>query len=107
VLAPSSRRIFATWDLPGAAGRAGWLEAVVPVSPVDRGMSTPAPLQPTGLLFSATGSPAPPPLRRAAKERPRPPGLKFKLLIKRVGKRGENTQSTLFFLPLFISFFFF
>lgn len=33
------------------------LEAVVLVRPADRGMSMPAPLQLTGLLFSATGSP--------------------------------------------------
>lgn len=44
---------------PGISPRqlAERLEAVVPVRTADRGMSTPAPLQPTGLLFSATGSP--------------------------------------------------
>ncbi|GAA6228551.1 uncharacterized [Lates japonicus] len=39
------------------AGRPGWLEAVVLVCPADGGMSTPAPLQSVGLLFSATGFP--------------------------------------------------
>ncbi|MEQ2302898.1 hypothetical protein AMECASPLE_011377 [Ameca splendens] len=98
-----SRRIFATWDLPQAAGQAqpaGWLEAVVPVSLVDGSMSMPAPLQPASLLFCATGSTAPPPLTRAGTERPRPLGLKLKLLVKRVGKGNHSNNQT----PLIIYF---
>lgn len=94
MLAPC-RTIFPTWDLPEAAGRAG---GSVPVGLVGGRMSTPAPLQLTGLLFWATGSPTPPSLSRAGTERPRPPGLKLKPLIKskktktELGERGENTS---------------
>lgn len=93
MLPPHSRRIFATWDVPEAAVWLAWLEAVVPVRPADRGMSTPAPLQPTGLFILCDRFPAPPPLSRIGTEGPRPPGLKSKLLVKRVGTGRENTHS--------------
>lgn len=91
ILARCSRRIFATWEISprqladrlAGGGRSCSCTA-------NRGMSTPAPLQPTGLLFSATGFPAPPPLRRVGTERPWPPGLKFKLLVKKSWKRERK-----------------
>ncbi|KAI4809123.1 hypothetical protein KUCAC02_018034 [Chaenocephalus aceratus] len=69
---------------PGISpGQLSRLEAVVPVCPAFRGLSTPAPLQPTGLLFPATGSP--PHLLSVGLERRGHDlrGLKLELLVKK------------------------
>lgn len=101
MLAPRSREIFATWD-PPTRQLACRLEAVIAVCPADRSMSVPAPLQLTGFLFSATGS-LPHLLSEGLERRGRDlQGLKFKLLIKRVGMRRENTHPDIHFFCVYL-----
>lgn len=99
MLAPRIRQIFATWDPLPPRQLDCRLEAVIAVCPADRSMRVPAPLQLTGFLFCATGS-LPHLLSEGLEQRGRDlQGLKFKLLIKRVGTRRENTHSDVHFFP--------
>lgn len=86
----SGRRIFVTWELPKAAGRLGRLGG---------GPSCPAGRQERELACTSSADgpfilgdrfPTPPPLCRVGAEGPRPPGLKFKLLVKK--KRSWNGE---------------
>lgn len=84
-----------TWEPPEAAGPAGGA-APSPTSrptsrPADGGTSPPAPPQPMGPFIPGDRSPTPPALSRVGAEGPRPPGLKFKLLVKKK-KRSWNKE---------------
>lgn len=101
----SGRRIFATWDLPEAAGWAagGGRSCSYGRQGYEHACTSSA----DGPFILGDRFPAPPSLCRVGTERPRPPGLKFKLLVKRIGMGRENTHSDTHagrqgpFLPVF------
>lgn len=80
---------------PSPLPEADWPAGGTAPSPTSRradgSTSPPAPPQPMGPFILGDRSPTLPALSRAGAEGPRPPGLKFKLLVKKEEKKGVGT----------------